>query len=39
MKIMVITSSPNIEGLTESCATAAEKGMKEETASNNGSFE
>ncbi len=28
MKIMVITSTPNIEGLTESCASAAEKGIE-----------
>ena len=25
---MVITSTPNIEGLTESCAAAAEKGIE-----------
>jgi multimeric flavodoxin WrbA len=28
MKIMVITCTPNIEGLTESCAAAAEKGIE-----------
>jgi multimeric flavodoxin WrbA len=28
MKIMVITSSPNKEGLTESCAAAAKKGIE-----------
>ena len=28
MKIMVITSSPNKEGLTESCGAAAKKGIE-----------
>ena len=32
MKIMVITSSPNKEGLTESCGAAAKKELKKETA-------